>query len=89
MIETKEADIVQMVFDWLVKDALSLRGVQHRLIRMGILTREGKSWWQRATLYHIVTHSVYIGQWYYNKRMDAPARAKSGGTIQILKPREQ
>ena len=35
MIETKEADIVQMVFDWLVKDALSLRGVQHRLIKNG------------------------------------------------------
>ena len=56
---------------------------------MGILTREGKSWWQRATLYHIVTHSVYMGQRYYNKHMDAPAKTKGGGTIQTLKPKEQ
>lgn len=89
VIEPKEADIIRMVFDWLAKDGVSLRGVQHRLIKMGIATRKGKSWWQRATLYRIVTDPMYVGQWYYNKHVDAPAKTKDSGTVQVLKPREQ
>jgi len=89
VIEPKEADIIHMVFDWLAKDGMSLRGIQHRLIKMGIPTRKGKSWWQRATLYRIVTDPMYVGRWYYNKHMDAPAKTKDSGTVQVLKPREQ
>jgi len=56
---------------------------------MGIASREGKSWWQRVTLYRIVTDPIYIGHWYYNKPVDAPAKTKDNGTIQVLKPKEQ
>ena len=62
VIESKEADVIQMVFDWLAKDGMSLRGIQHRLIKMGIPTRNGKSWWQRAMLYRIVTDPIYVGR---------------------------
>jgi len=89
VIEPKEADVIRMVFDWLAKDGMSLRGIQHRLIKMGIPTRNGKSWWQRATLYRIVTDPMYVGRWYYNKHMRAPAKTKDYGTVQMLKPREQ
>jgi len=89
VIEPREAEIIRMVFDWLVRDGMSLRAIQHKLIRMGIPTREGKSWWQRATLYHMVIDPIYTGRWYYNKHMDAPAKTKSDGTIQVLKPKEQ
>lgn len=68
---------------------LWVRGGQHRLIRMGIASREGKSWWQRVTLYRIVTDPIYIGHWYYNKPVDAPTKTKDNGTIQVLKPKEQ
>jgi len=78
-----------MVFDWLVRDGISLRAIQHKLIRTGIPTREGKSWWQRVTLYRIVIDPIYTGRWYYNKHMDASAKTRVNGTIQILKPREQ
>ena len=89
VIEPKEADVVRMVFDWLIKDGMKLRAIQQRLIRLGIPTRKGKAWWQRSTLYRIVTDETYAGRWYYNKHMDAPAKTKAGGTIQILKPKEQ
>lgn len=89
VIEPKEADVVHTVFDWLVKDGMKLRAIQHRLIRLGIPTRKGKAWWQRATLYRIVTDETYAGRWYYNKHVDAPTKTKAGGTIQILKPKEQ
>lgn len=89
VIEPKEADVVRMVFDWLVKDGMKLRTIQQRLIRLVIPTRKGKAWWQRSTLYRIVTDETYAGRWYYNKHVDAPAKTKDGGTVQILKPREQ
>jgi len=89
VIEPREAEVVRMVFDWLVGHGMSLRAIQHKLIKTGIPTREGKSWWQRATLYHIVTDPIYTGRWYYNKHVDAPAKNKVNGTIQVLKPKEQ
>jgi len=89
VIEPREAEVIRMVFDWLVRDGMSLRAIQHKLIRTGIPTREGKSWWQRVTLYRIVTDPIYTGHWYYNKHMDAPAKTKVNGTIQVLKPKEQ
>lgn len=89
VIEPKEAEIVRMVFDWLVKDGMKLAAIQRRLIRLGVLTRKGKSWWQRSTLYRIVTDETYAGLWHYNKHVDAPAKTKDKGTIQVLRPKEQ
>jgi site-specific DNA recombinase len=88
-IEAKEAEVIRMIFDWLAKDGMTLRAIQLRLNRLGIPTREGKSWWQRATLYRIVRDPIYTGKWYYNKRMEAPAKTKKGATVQVLKPKEQ
>jgi len=89
VIEPNEAEIVCMVFDSLVKGGMTLRAIQQKLIRLGIPTRKGKSWWQRATLYRMVMDETYVGRWYYNKRMDVPAKSKNGGNIQVLKPKEQ
>jgi site-specific DNA recombinase len=88
-IEQEEAEVIRTVFDWLATDGMSLRAIQLRLNRLGILTKEGKSWWQRATLYRIVRDPIYTGRWYYNKRMNAPAKIKKGTMVQVLKPREQ
>jgi len=84
-----EAEIVRMIFDWLAKEGMSLRAIQLRLNRLGVPTRSGKQWWQRATLYRTVREEAYIGNWYYNKRMVAPARSKKNTMVQILKPKEQ
>ncbi len=61
VIEPREAEVIRMVFDWLVRSGMSLRAIQHKLIRTGIPTREGKPWWQRVTLYRIVTDLIYTG----------------------------
>jgi len=88
-LEPQETEVVRMIFDWLANEGMSLRAIQLRLNRLGIPTRQGKSWWQRATLYRIVRDPVYKGQWYYNKRAKAPAKTKKGATVQVLKPVEQ
>lgn len=84
-----EAEVVRMVFDWLAKEEMALRAIQLRLNKLGVPTREGKRWWQRATLYRIVRDQTYVGNWYYNKRVEAPARYKENTTVQALKPKEQ
>jgi len=88
-INEKEAEVIRMVFDWLARDGMTLRAIQLQLNRLGIPTKEGKSWWQRATLYRIVRAPIYTGKWYYNKRMQAPAKTKKGATVQVFKAREQ
>jgi site-specific DNA recombinase len=68
---------------------MSLRSIQLRLNRMSIPTREGKSWWSRVAVYRIVTNPMYTGHWYYNKHMNTRDKARSNGTIRVLRPRDQ
>ncbi len=88
-IEPKEAEVVRMIFDWLVKERLSLNAIQMRLNKLGVPTRSGRQWWQRATLYRIVRDEAYTGHWFYNKRVEVPAKSKKGVKVQVLRPREQ
>jgi site-specific DNA recombinase len=88
-IEPKEAEVVRMIFDWLVKERLSLNAIQMRLNKLGMPTRSGRQWWQRATLYRIVRDEAYTGHWFYNKRVEVPAKSKKGVKVQVLRPREQ
>jgi site-specific DNA recombinase len=87
-IESEEAEVIQMIFDWLVKKGLSLYAIQLRMNKLGIPTREGKSWWRRNIISRIVRDPIYTGNWFYNKRMKAPAKTKEG-IVQVLRPVEQ
>lgn len=88
-IEPKEAEVVRLIFDWLVKDGMKLTAIQKKLIKLGIPTRRGKSWWQRATLYRIVTDATYTGQWYYNKHRNVPGVSGHNRAVQTSRPKEQ
>ena len=70
-IDEDEAKIVRMIFDWLVKDSLSLFACQMRLNKLGIPSPSGKAWWSRAGVYRIISNPAYIGEWYYNRRIEA------------------
>ena len=67
-IYEEEAKIVRMIFDWLVKDRLTLYACQMRLNKFGIPSPAGKAFWTRAAVYRIVANEAYAGTWYYNKR---------------------
>jgi site-specific DNA recombinase len=88
-INPEQAEVVHKIFSWLTEDGMSLRSIQLRLNRMDIPTREGKSWWSRVTVYRIITDPMYAGQWYYNKHMNTRDKARSNGTIRVLRPRDQ
>lgn len=88
VVYEEEAKVVKMIFDWLIKDGLTLRGIQARLNKTVVPTRNGGKFWQRCVLHRIVREEAYTGNWYYNKKMQVSARFKKGATVQRLKPRE-
>jgi len=69
-IYEEEAKIVRLIFDWLVKDGLTLYACQMRLNKLGIPSPAGKAFWTRAAVYRIVANEAYVGAWYYNKRCE-------------------
>jgi site-specific DNA recombinase len=73
-IYEEEAKIVRLIFDWLVKDGLTLYASQKRLNKLGIPSPMGRKWWARATVYRIVANEAYAGSWHYNKRCEKDGR---------------
>jgi site-specific DNA recombinase len=77
VVNKEEAKVVNRIFEWLVKDRLSLYSIQNRLNAMGIPTKldnlgkkkkvNGKSFWMKRTLGRIVANEVYTGTFTYNK----------------------
>jgi len=67
-IYEEEAKIVRMLFEWLVKDELTLYACQKCLNKLDIPSPVGKKWWTRAAIYRVVANEAYTGDWYYNKR---------------------
>lgn len=77
VVNEEEAKIVGRIFEWLVKDRLSLHSIQNRLNTMGVPTKldnlgkrkkvNGNSFWMKRTLGRIVANEVYTGTFTYNK----------------------
>ncbi len=88
VVYEEEAKVVNMIFDWLSKEGETLRGIQARLNKIRIPTRNNGKFWQRCVLHRIVRDEAYTGHWYYNKRVQAPAKFKKNTSVQKFKPRE-
>ena len=66
-INEQEAEIVKMMFDWVVKDGISQREVVRRLTASKRLPRKGSTRWGRSSAHKILTNETYTGITYYNK----------------------
>lgn len=66
-INEQEAEIVKMMFDWVVKDGISQREVVKRLTASKIPPRKGSSRWGRSSVHKILTNETYTGITYYYK----------------------
>ena len=63
----ENAEIVRMIFDWVVKDGIGLGTVATRLTEMGIKSpREGGAW-RRATISKIISNEHYLGRVVFNR----------------------
>ena len=66
-INEQEAEIVKMMFDWVVKDGISQREAVRRLTALKILPRKGSTRWGRSSVHKILTNETYTGVTYYYK----------------------
>ena len=57
----EEAAIVRTVYCWYTEEALSIGEITRRLNTQGVATRQGKSLWERSTVWAILRNPAYKG----------------------------
>ena len=65
-VNEAKAEVVRLMYRWLVDEALSTRELARRLTGHGIPTSRGANQWQPMAVYRIVTSSVYRGEFRFN-----------------------
>lgn len=70
VVNPAEAGIVKQMFQWLVEEGLTGRGVQRRLNGLGITSRSGGPW-GKSSVMRVLTNETYCGTTYYNKHKTA------------------
>lgn len=95
-INEKEAEVVRMIYDWLIVEGLSTYKIARRLWEQQILSRgdysdvvakkNGRAEWSPTTVKRIISNPVYKGTWYYGKTR----RTKiNGKTRQVKVPESE
>lgn len=71
-IVLEEARAVREIFNWVAYERVSMGEVCRRLKDRGILTRKGKSTWDRMTLWNMLRNPAYKGCAAFGKRKAEP-----------------
>lgn len=92
IVNEEETRVLKRIFEWMVKDRMSLHGIQERLNTMAVPTKldnlgvkkkvNGVGFWRTRTIGRIIANSVYTGTFIYNKYENS----KIGGN---LRPEEE
>ena len=72
-INEKEAHVVKMMFDWVIKDGISQREVARRLTKLKVPPRNGSVRWAKSSVHKILTNETYTGVTYYYKHQAVEA----------------
>jgi site-specific DNA recombinase len=98
IINEAEAEVVRMIFRWLIDEQLSTYQINKRLNESGIRTRRGKERWCGGTLINLLRNPVYTGTYCYNKRLHVPAKRRNmpgdapprkHNSSRVTRPREE
>jgi site-specific DNA recombinase len=89
IIHPEEADVVRMIYRWLVDEHRSIRSIVTELRRLGILPRRGREW-AKSSVRKLLTSPFYAGQAHYNRR-EKIVNAKTGrqGTGRRFRPESE
>ena len=71
-----EARVVRQVFEWMVRERLSIGEVCRRLMRAGARTRTGRTVWERSVVWAMLTNPAYMGSAAFGKTRQGPLRPK-------------
>ncbi len=77
----EEAEIVRKIFNWVGKERLTLGEISRRLQRDQIITKTGKTYWDRGTIYYMLKNPAYKGQ-------AAFGRKRTGTRLPSIRPRK-
>lgn len=82
----EEASVVRQVFTWVGRERLSIGEVCRRLRTQGIITRTGKTWWDRTSVWDMLKNPAYHGQAAFGKTragaLQPRLRAQRGRPLQ-------
>jgi len=71
-IIAEEASVVRQMYQWVGTERRSIGEVCRRLKQEGILTRTGKSWWDRTTVWGMLKNPAYKGLAAFGKTKAGP-----------------
>lgn len=77
----EEADIVRKIFNWIGKERLTIGDVIRLLKENKVLTKKGKEYWDRSTIWYMLKNPTYTGQAAYGKK-------KNGARLPYVRPRK-
>lgn len=77
IINDREAEVVRMIFRWLVDEQLSTYQINKRLNELGIRTRRGRTRWSGGTIINLLRNPIYTGTYHYNKRQYVKAKRQN------------
>jgi len=75
-IVLEEARVVRQIFEWVGLQRHSIGEVRRRLSEQGVLTRTGKTWWDRTTVWGILKNPAYKGEAAFGKTKTGPLRPR-------------
>jgi site-specific DNA recombinase len=76
IVEFAEAQIIKEMFTWCGVEECSLSQICSRLKDKGIVTRTGKTSWDRVTVLDMLRNPAYMGEARFNKVHTVPARPR-------------
>jgi site-specific DNA recombinase len=74
-----EAEVVRQVYDWFVRDRLTLSAIARRLTGAGVPTRKGRKYWASGTLWRVLSNAAYTGRARYGRLKVGPRRPRTKG----------
>jgi site-specific DNA recombinase len=97
VVDEPEAELVRMLYGWLVEEQTTIRQILKRLNAGPWLPRSGRHAWSPSTVHHILADPIYVGTAYANRYAYGPPakpRAQRGphtgeATCRRLRPREE
>jgi site-specific DNA recombinase len=96
VIDEAEADVVRMLYRWLIDEQMTVRQVLKRLAGGPWRPRSGRRLWSNSVAHRILSDPVYTGTGYHNRyAFEAPRRPRTRGprsgerTCRRPRPREE
>jgi site-specific DNA recombinase len=71
-----ESRVVRHIFEWVGAERATIGEVCRRLQQAGELTRSGKTWWDRTTVWGMLKNPTYMGSAAFGKTRVGPMRPR-------------